>query len=316
MFDLNLTAIFAKVVETQSLTKAAQELGIPKATVSRKLASLEDELGVRLIQRTTRRLNLTDTGRQYYRSCQEALATVHEANLEASQTQEAPTGVLKISAPTAFGDQFLSSPLIQFRQMYPQINLQVNLTDRVIDLVEEDIDITFRVGLLANSSYVSRRLGKTSQLIVASPKYLQQHGVPKSPKDLQQHQVIGYSENLGKKTLVFEGVEGSVSINVSPSIIVNNINIMKNFCTEDLGITIIPLFLALEALRKGELKIILPEWRFQFGDLYLLYPSKKHLATKVRVFIDFIANQYATEQPWLPSTEQLKQYIYNPKTKD
>ncbi len=310
---MNLAAIYSKVVETHSITKAALALGIPKATVSRKLAALEDELGVRLIQRTTRRLNLTDTGRQYYRRCQDALAAIHEANLEASQTQEAPSGVLKLSAPVVFGDQFLSDPIVKFMQLYPKIDLKVDLTDRLIDLVEEDIDLTFRVGKLADSSYITRKLGTTSQVVVASESYLEQYGVPEKPNNLTNHQIIGYSENLGKKNLEFKGPGGSVNFHTSPTLIVNNINIMKDACSQGLGITILPVFLALDFLREGKLKIILPEWQFQFGDLYLLYPSKKHLAAKVRVFIDFIVEAYSSEQPWLPSTEELQQYVYQQK---
>ena len=315
MFNFNLAVIFSKVVEKNSITKAALALGIPKATVSRKLAALEDELGVRLMQRTTRSLSLTDTGRTYYQSCQDALAAIHEANLEASQTQEEPSGLLKISAPVVFGDQFLSGPLIEFMLKYPKIDLKVDLTDRLVDLVAEDFDLTFRVGQLTDSSYIARRLGGTRQVVIASEDYLNKFGSPKTPKDLQNHQMIGYNDNLSKKTLHFSGPNGSENINISPSLIINSLNVMRDTSISGLGITILPIFMALEPLRAGKVKIILPEWEFQFGDLYLVYPSKRHVATKVRTFIDFMLDIYKSNKPWLPNTEELQQYVYQP-TKD
>jgi DNA-binding transcriptional LysR family regulator len=309
-FDYNLAAVFIKVVEHKSLTRAADALSMPKATISRKITALEDMLGVRLLQRTTRSLNLTDAGKRYYEKCRLAIDVMHEANLEVTRKQETPKGELRITAPIVFGDKFLSEPLTNFMASYPDIQVKVELTDRLVDLVAEGFDVAFRVGQLTDSSYVARRLGKTRQVIVASPEYLQKHGCPESPRDFGKFQLIGYSESL-RKTFKFRGPTGEVSVSLSRArLIVNSLNVMLGACEQGMGITVLPSFTTMDALKRGTLKIILPQWHLQFGDLYLVYPSRRHIPATMRVFIEHMSRFFSQHQPWLPREEALEPYFY------
>lgn len=308
-FDFNLAAIFIKVVEHKSITKAAEKLGMPKATVSRKLSQLEDTLGIRLMQRTTRKLSLTDAGRQYFEACRDAIESLHEANANVAQYQREPSGELRVTAPVVFGDQFLSEPLIEFMRQYPDVKVRIELTDRLVDLVDEAYDVAFRVGQLTDSSYVARRLGPTRQMIVAAPSYLKRYGCPQHPKELKHHRLIGYSETL-KNVLRFRGTDGEVSLSPEAHLFVNSLNVMRAVAEAGLGITILPSFVAIPSLKTGRLAVILPEWQFVFGDMYLVYPSRRHVPAKTRVFVEFMVEYYSAHRPWLADENTITPFIH------
>src|SRR5688572_24112812 len=184
MFDLNDIIVFARVVEAGSFTAAARVLGMPKTTVSRRIAALESELGVRLIQRTTRSLNVTDAGRLYYEGSSRALRTIEDANLRLSEARAEPSGAIRISAPVGFGSHFLTGTVFDFLAAYPKTRVELNLTDDQLNLVENGIDLAFRTGILPDSTLIARKLDAAHRILCASPDYLARHGVPALPADL------------------------------------------------------------------------------------------------------------------------------------
>ncbi|WP_263866297.1 LysR family transcriptional regulator [Thalassolituus oleivorans] len=193
-FDLNEMAIFVHVVEAGSFTGAAKNLGLPKSTVSRKITQLEERLGVRLIQRTTRSLRLTDTGSAYYNHCARILGEIEEANIAVTQMQSTPTGTLRITAPVLFGSTVLSGLIADFMDDHPQVQIDLVLTDQRLDLVQDGIDVAFRVGQLEDSSLIGRHLGDARAILCASPEYVKKHGAPKHPSELQEHTLMTASQ--------------------------------------------------------------------------------------------------------------------------
>ena len=193
-FDLNEMAIFVHVVEAGSFTGAAKNLGLPKSTVSRKITQLEERLGVRLIQRTTRSLRLTDTGSAYYNHCARILGEIEEANITVTQMQSTPTGTLRITAPVLFGSTVLSGLIADFMDEHPQVQIDLVLTDQRLDLVQDGIDVAFRVGQLEDSSLIGRHLGDARSILCASPEYVKKHGAPKHPSELQEHTLMTASQ--------------------------------------------------------------------------------------------------------------------------
>src|SRR5258708_10356521 len=187
MSDLNNIVVSTRVVEAGSFTAAARLLGMPKTTVSRRIAALEREVGVRLVQRTTRSLNMTDAGRLYYEQSSQALRTIEEANLHLAEARAEPSGTIRISAPVGFGGYFLMHTVVDFLAMYPKTKVELRLTDDRLNLVEDGIDLAFRTGILADSTLIARKLGATHRVLCASPAYLARRGVPAEPADLVRH---------------------------------------------------------------------------------------------------------------------------------
>src|SRR5215470_6114891 len=187
MLDLNDIVVFARVVEAGSFTAAARLLGMPKTTVSRRIAALEREVGVRLLQRTTRSLSITDAGRLYYRQGSQALRTIEDANLQLAEARAEPSGTIRISAPVGFGAYFLNEAVFEFLAANPKTRVELQLTDDQLNLVENGIDLAFRTGVLADSTLVARKLGSTHRILCASPDYLARRGVPATVSDLSHH---------------------------------------------------------------------------------------------------------------------------------
>lgn len=297
-FDFNQTYIFIKIVECGSISNAARNLNMPKATISRKLAQLEESLAIQLVKRTTRKLTLTDAGQSYFQKCQPIMQEMLEANRFVSQLQDEPQGMLRITAPINFADRFLGDIVVDFLRHYPKIQVDMSLSDRLIDLIESNIDLAFRVGKLNDSTYIARRLGGTQQFVVASPDYLQQHGTPKEPKELEAHNVVGYSGSY--RSIQFTNQDNhQQTVNVAGRLCVNHLSLMHLACVSGLGISILPTFLCHQDLVDGRLVRILEDWHWNFGDIYAIYPGQRHLSNNVRVFLDFVIERLA-EQPWLP----------------
>lgn len=294
-FDLNEIAIFVKVVDAGSFTGAAKALNLPKSTVSRKITQLEEHLGVRLLQRTTRTLSLTDTGSAYYNQCARIIADVREANVAVTQMQSSPTGLLRITAPVLFGSRVLSEVVAEFLLEHPQIQLDMVLTDQPLDLIQDGIDVAFRVGALADSSLIARTLGEVSGILCASPAYLAQHGTPKHPNELKQHQVLSYAAQAEWE---FSGAE-NISVSMRPRIHVNDFESLKKFVLKGFGIASIPAIVCAEEIRSGELQPLLCDWPFNAFPIHALYPSNRHLSVKVRSFVDFVVERLRANPPWV-----------------
>ena len=300
-FDLNEMAIFVRVVESGSFTGAAKALGLPKSTVSRKITQLEERLGVRLIQRTTRSLSLTDTGSAYHEQCSRILGEIEEANAAVTQMQSTPTGTLRITAPVLFGSTALSSLISEYMELHPQVNIDLILSDQRLDLVQEGIDVAFRVGHLEDSSLIGRYLGDVTAMLCASPEYIERHGTPKHPNDIHQHQVIAAS---GWTQWSLKGPEGQeVNINTKPRLTVNDLSSLYTLALAGTGIAALPVLISASAIKKKNLVPVLCDWPFEAHPIHTLYASNRHLSAKVRTFVDFIIDSVRPNPPWLVDME-------------
>lgn len=295
-FDLNEMAIFVHVVEAGSFTGAAKNLGLPKSTVSRKITQLEERLGVRLIQRTTRSLRLTDTGNAYYNHCSRILSEIEEANIAVTQMQSTPTGTLRITAPVLFGSTVLSSLVAEYMEQHPQVTMDLVLSEQKLDLVQEGIDIAFRVGQLEDSSLIGRHLGDVRLILCASSDYIARHGMPASPGELQQHSLLTASE---WNTWHLTGPEDKeVNINVKARVHVNDFASLYTLALSGVGIAPLPLIIAASAVRNRTLAPVLPEWPLEASPIHALYPSNRHLSAKVRSFVDYVISSVRPNPPW------------------
>lgn len=295
-FDLNEMAIFVHVVEAGSFTGAAKNLGLPKSTVSRKITQLEERLGVRLIQRTTRSLRLTDTGNAYYSHCARILGEIEEANIAVTQMQSTPTGTLRITAPVLFGSTVLSGLVAEYMEHHPQVVVDLILSDQRLDLVQEGIDVAFRIGQLEDSSLIGRYLGDVRGILCASPDYIERFGAPSHPDQLPEHRLITGSNWLQWHMQGPQGQE--VNLQVKPRLQVNDFASLYALALSGAGIGPLPLLIAAPAIRSGNLVPVLCDWPFEASPIHALYPSNRHLSAKVRSFVDFVIDSIRPNPPW------------------
>lgn len=295
-FDLNEMAIFAHVVEAGSFTGAAKNLGLPKSTVSRKITQLEERLGVRLIQRTTRSLRLTDTGTAYYNHCARILSEIEEANIAVTQMQSTPTGTLRITAPVLFGSTVLSGLVAEFMEQHPQISIDLVLSDQRLDLVQDGIDIAFRIGQLEDSSLIGRYLGDVRGMLCASPEYLRRNPAPTHPDQLPNHSLITAAQWL--QWHMTGPANQEVNFQVKPRLQVNDFASLYALTLAGAGISPLPMLIAAPAVRAGNLVPVLTDWPFDASPIHALYPSNRHLSAKVRSFVDFVIESIRPNPPW------------------
>ncbi len=295
-FDLNEMAIFAHVVEAGSFTGAAKNLGLPKSTVSRKITQLEERLGVRLIQRTTRSLRLTDTGTAYYNHCARILSEIEEANIAVTQMQSTPTGTLRITAPVLFGSTVLSGLVAEFMEQHPQISIDLVLSDQRLDLIQDGIDIAFRIGQLEDSSLIGRYLGDVRGMLCASPDYLRRNPAPTHPEQLPSHSLITASQWMQWHMTGPDKQE--VNMQVKPRLQVNDFASLYALTLAGAGISPLPMLIAAPAVRVGNLVPVLTDWPFDASPIHALYPSNRHLSAKVRSFVDYVIESIRPNPPW------------------
>ncbi|MBB2495002.1 LysR family transcriptional regulator [Aquipseudomonas ullengensis] len=281
--------IFTRVVECHSFTQAAQSLGMQKSTVSRRIAQLEERLGVRLLNRTTRKLRLTEVGQAYYERCRQIMLDFAEAEQAVMQLQQEPSGLLRITAPIEFGQLFLGSVLGHFMRQYPQISAEVELTTRDVDLVEEGIDIAIQIGQPQDSTLIARKLFQTSRCLYASRDYLALHGTPSTTKDLVSHRAI----LLPQDSLRYWPLLGE-HIACQRVLSCNNITLAREAAQAGAGIAALPVMISDESVRSGRLVEVLPDIRLPVGELYAVYPSRRFQAMKVKTFLDFLMASLAT----------------------
>ena len=289
--DLNAVTAFVAVVEHRSFRAAARNLGVPKSTVSRRVALLEEQLGVQLLQRTTRTVSLTDVGEAFHQRCSQALGTISDAAREVRQSETSPKGVLRVTAPLTFAEHFLGDIVTEFWSENPDVRVTLDLTDRYVDLVAEGYDLALRAGPLADSTLKARLLGTNPIVMVASPKYLSRHGVPKTPADLLEHDCIVYSntERGAKWPLLVK--RKVTSCPVRARVAVNSFMLAGDFAAAGLGIARMPggFSAALEA--EGVLKRVLTEFEVPPSPLNAVFPPGPHLAPRVRAFVDLLASK-------------------------
>ena len=284
---------FTAVVDAGSFVKAADRLGMSKAAASRHLVDLETRLGIRLLHRTTRKLSLTEEGELFYGRCKEILETLESAENEITSHTDDVSGHIRINAPFSFGIRKLAPLWGIFHQKYPKVTLDVVLSDRLVDVVDEGYDIAIRIAALTNSTMVSKKLTTTRIVLCASPTYLKEHGIPKQPADLVKHQVINYSYWAGKEEWSFDGPQGKESVNIKPFMQTNNGDTCLVAALAHQGIVLQPSFIVGDAIRAGDLVEIMPQYKSIELGIYALFPTRQHIAPKVRVLIDFLVEYFS-----------------------
>lgn len=286
--DLNEVQTFVSVVEAGSFTLAAKQLGLPKSSVSRRIAHLEESLGVRLLQRTTRKLGLTDAGRVYHEEASRAVAMLRAAGSRVAEQEGAPHGIIRVTAPADAAAPFLAELVARFVQRYPGIHVEVVLTGRTVDLVAEGFDIALRAGKLRDSSLVARKLVDASAALVASPAYLARRGTPHALGDLARHDCVLFRPVSGKNTWTVTGPDGPVSIDVTGPTGGDDFVFVRQLALADAGIALLPSLTTAADLAAKRLVPILPEYVARQGGFYLVYPSAQHLPKRVAAFRDFV----------------------------
>lgn len=283
---------FVAVVDSGSFVGAAAALDLSKAAVSRQVGDLETRLGVRLLHRTTRRLSLTDEGEVFHARAKDLLGALDDAESEVAARKGEAEGVLKVTAPVSFGLQQLAPLWPRFMAKHPRVRLEVTLSDRFVDLVEEGVDLAVRIARLESSSLVSRKLSSTHLVLCASPRYLRKHGRLQHPSELAQHAVIAYSLLSVGDDWQFTGPEGPVHVRVAPRMRTNSGDTCRAAALEHEGIVLEPSFMVADDLAAGTLVRVLPQYRSLELGIYAVYPSRKFLAPKVRALVDYLAQAF------------------------
>ncbi|MDH3416620.1 MAG: LysR family transcriptional regulator [Gammaproteobacteria bacterium] len=297
---------FVAVVETGSFTAAADRLGIAKSATSRRMASLESRLGVQLLQRTTRRLNLTDTGRSFYERSARILADLEEAEAAVHQEHGELRGKLRIAMPLAFSISHMCEPIAEFARMYPKVTFDLDLNDRRVDLVQEGMDLALRIGHLSDSSLIARRLFDSHTVICASPAYVEEHGAPQTVEDLRDHHCLVYG-NLSDPTRWVgrdnEGVEHRVDVRATLS--ASSGDFLAQLAARGRGIVMQPTFIAGALIRQGKLMPLLTDYQWPAAPAFAVYPPTRHLSFRVRTFIDFLVDYFSATPSWDEECEAL-----------
>ena len=287
---------FATVVDHGSFVKAADALAMSKAAVSRYVGELEARLGVRLLHRTTRRLSMTEEGQVFHARCKELLSGLNEAEAEISSRNLSASGLVRVNAPVTFGILHLAPLWGEFMALHPKVTFEITLVDRVVDIVEEGYDLAVRIATLPSSTLISRRLSSARLVLCASPQYLEQHGTPQHPDELAKHTIIAYSYLSTKDEWQFVGPEGKISIQTRPCMHTNSGETCRAAALAHQGVILQPTFLVGQDIVEGRLVELLPQYRGAEFGIYAVYPTRKHVPTKVRVLIDFLINCF--RQPW------------------
>ena len=296
--NLAAMAVFARVVEDRSFTQAADALGRSKSAVSKAVSQLEDRLGARLLNRTTRRLSLTEAGTAYYERAARILAEAAEADSAVSALQDEPRGTLRINAPMSFGQRHLAPAIGAFLERYPELRLDITLTDRFVDLIGEGYDVAIRIAALPDSSLIAAKLAPNRRVVCASPDYLARAGTPRHPQDLRQHNCFGYTYQATGNTWRFVGPEGPATVRVTGSLTANNGDILKAAMLQGLGLGLVPTFSIADELKSGELVVVLPDYIDTETSVYAVYPHSRHLSAKVRAFVDYLRDRFRPEPYW------------------
>ena len=292
MQDLNDLYYFAMVVEHGGFAAAERALGIPKSRLSRRISQLETDLGVRLLQRSTRRFAVTDVGMSVYRHAQTMLTEAQAAREVVDRLSAEPRGVVRVSVPVALAQQQLPKLLPKFLDQYPKVRLQLHIGNRRVDLINEGFDVALRVRarLDDDGSLVMRSFGQIQELLVASPKYLDRAGRPKDPAALASHLTLSIHEDEAHQRWELHGPGGEVRrVDLQPRVAGFDFPLLQSMVKDGFGITMLPETVCAEAVRRGELEVVLPEWSLPQGICHAVFASRRGLLPAVRVFIDFLA---------------------------
>ncbi len=297
MDQLNAMRAFVAVAESGHFAQASERLGASRTMASKLVMDLEAHLGQRLLNRTTRRVSLTELGAAYLERCRDILAAIEEAEREITAQASEPVGRLRVTAPMSFGVSHVAPQIAVYTARHPRVSVDLVLNDRLVDLVEEGYDLAIRIGRLADSSLVAKRIGVTRLITCASPAYLAAHGRPKTPADLAQHECLLYSYASAGAVWTFSGVGGEETVRVGGRVACNNGDAIRAMAIAGLGVVAQPDFIVARHLRSGALEQVLAAYTDRVAGIYAIHPSHRHVPLKLRCFIDQLAAAFGDIAP-------------------
>jgi DNA-binding transcriptional LysR family regulator len=292
--ELNEMGVYATVVDLGSFTRAAEKLSMPKSTVSRHISQLETRLGVRLLNRTTRQLKPTEVGKLYFHHCERIIEEAEQAREVILNMQAQPSGLLRITLPLAFGNDFIQLLIKDFLDQYPKITVELLLDNRSLDLLDQELDVAFRMGELADSNMVARHIGSNQLLLCATPTYLSQHGTPHTLEDLTQHQFIRHTN---APMTLYKGKQ-AFAIKSQDRLLLNDMDLLRKMTLKHMGLGLVPKLLVSDELESGDLVSVMPDYQGMTKDLYLMYAGRRQKAAKVAAFVDFAMERIKQQAPW------------------
>lgn len=289
---LDGVAVFVGVINTGSFTAAAEALGHSTSYVSKTVSRLEKRLGSRLLNRTTRTISLTDVGKSYFERCNQIIIDAENAERSISQLQDTPRGLLRVNAPVSFGSIYLLDHLSKFMNSFPEITLEVEFNDRMIDVVAEGYDVVIRAGQIQDSNLVARKFTSSKSIVVGSPDYFKKNGRPKTANELEYHACLAYSLIPNPTLWEFIKDGNRTAVKITPRLMCNNAAVEVAMAVNGVGIGRIPLFCCEQELANGELEIILDDYEPPEIGVYAVFPHRQYLTAKVRAFVDFLVERF------------------------
>lgn len=286
--DYNEIAVFIKVVQKGSFRAAADAMQMPKSTVSLKISNLESRLGTTLLKRTTRKLHLTEAGHRYFQRMTGAFEEIRNAETDLLSETTEPTGRLRITAPVDLGNYILCDLVSAYRKKYPKVYVDLLLTDRRVDLIQEDVDLAIRAGELKDSSLIAKKVGDVFFAAFASPKYLRKKSSPRDPRELENHDCILFAP-ISVTEWTLQKQKKTVTVQLPPKVIVNDITLAYQFAVAGEGVALLPTFLCQSAIADGKLQRVLPDWRRNISQISFVYPAQKYKNAAVHAFIEMSA---------------------------
>ena len=298
MDKLESLRAFTKTVERASFSTAGRDLRLSRSAVSKYVRELEEALGVQLLNRTTRKVSPTENGQAYYERCVAILADLDEADRAVAQLQAEPRGLLRVNAPMSFGTLHLSRAIADFMATHPELKVQLVLSDQLIDPMQEGFEVTLRIAELGSSNLVARKIVPANRVLCAAPSYLARRGTPRHPRELRQHDCLAYGYLATGNQWKLTGPDGDHWIQIPWSLCANNAEVLKDAALAGNGVALLPTFIAGADLQEGSLVAILPDYKPPALSLYAIYPPTRHLAIKVRLFIDFLVERFGARPYW------------------
>jgi DNA-binding transcriptional LysR family regulator len=289
---------FVKVVELGSFSEAGRQLRLSRSAVSKYVGDLEQSLGVQLLNRTTRHASPNENGQAYFERALGILSDIDAADQAVAQLQSTPRGLLRVNAPMSFGTLQLGMAVADFMERYPELQIQLVLSDDLVDPVQDGFDVTLRIAELESSSLIARKIVPIERVVCAAPSYLDHHGVPAHPRELRNHVSLTYGFLLTGNQWKLSGEDGDHWIQPSWSLCVNNAEVLRDAAIKGRGVALLPTFIAGDALHDGRLVGVLSDWQAPPLTLYAIYPPTRHLSVKVRLLIDFLVERFSGDPPW------------------
>ncbi len=298
MGQLEDMSMFVRIVEAGTISLAANQMGIAKSAVSRRLAGLENRVNAQLLNRTTRKSSLTEAGKSYYHRARQILSDVGELNTGTSNSEASLVGDLKIAVPYSFGLLHLTPVITEFANMHPGLNIRLDFADRQVDLVEESIDVAIRIAELRDSSHIARKLTPINLVLCASSEYVARAGYPQKPDDLMAHENLGYVGTFASASKFIDQQGNVISIRLPVKISANNGDYLCAAAVAGLGIAPLPTFIAWREIEKGSLVRVMSSYSLPSINAYVVYPQTRHLSNRVRTFIDFVIEKFSGKPQW------------------